>query len=498
MLVEGLLKDLRTLSPIGVDLRGERKYGFKRLLVFEDEVRDSEEFMKERIGADIPLTLASGGAVPLAGQRLVDDTVHYHDTTKANPYAGGKRNVELIFDEARAIYKRFLRLVLETLVWRVNLPPMASRYIMIGGFLGAGKTTLIQRFARFLDDRKTRVGLITNDQGTGLVDSAIGRSNRFPVEEIPGGCFCCRFNSLIEAATALTTKNRPDVFLAEPVGSCTDLVATVSLPLQKIYGNDYVVAPLSVVVDPIRAGQILGLVEGKKFSENVLYIYRKQLEEAEFIVVNKLDLLDEALRLPLIAALGREFPEAQIFEISARSGQGCEAWFETVLAAEMNTARFLEIDYDRYGEGEALLGWLNATVEIKCEGGGVEEFDGNDLIESLALALRGRLEMAGAEVAHLKMTLTPQGDPYEIAAVNLVRGDSAPELSHRLYEPLEDGELLVNIRAEVDPATLEEATLAALEEAVAVSRSLLFRVAHLEHFRPGMPVPTHRLTAETV
>ena len=449
MLVEGLLKDLRTLSPIGVDLRGERKYGFKRLLVFEDEVRDSEEFMKERIGADIPLTLAYGGAVPPAGQRLVGDTVRYHDTTKANSYAGGKRNVELIFDEARAICKCFLRLVLETLVWRVNLPPMASRYIMIGGFLGAGKTTLIQRFARFLDDRKTRVGLITNDQGTGLVDSAIGRSNRFPVEEIPGGCFCCRFNSLIEAATALTTKNRPDVFLAEPVGSCTDLVATVSLPLQKIYGNDYVVAPLSVVVDPIRAGQILGLVEGKKFSENVLYIYRKQLEEAEFIVVNKLDLLDEALRLPLIAALGREFPEAQIFEISARSG-------------------------------------------------GVEEFDGNDLIEALALALRGRLEMAGAEVAHLKMTLTPQGDPYEIAAVNLVRGDSAPELSHRLYEPLEDGELLVNIRAEVDPATLEEATLAALEEAVAVSRSLLFRVAHLEHFRPGMPVPTHRLTAETV
>lgn len=374
---------------------------------------------------------------------------------------------------------------------------MPSHYIMIGGFLGAGKTTLIQRFARYLDERGTRVGLITNDQGAGLVDSAIGRSNHFPVEEISGGCFCCRFNSLIDAATSLTAANRPDVFLAEPVGSCTDLVATVSLPLQKIYGADYKVAPLSVLVDPIRAGQILGLTEGRKFSENVLYIYRKQLEEAEFIVVNKLDLLDEGKRAELVAALGREFPEAKVFEVSAREGTGCEAWFEAVLAAEMNTGRFLEIDYDRYGEGEALLGWLNATVEIKCEGCGVDEFDGNELLQSLATTLRTRLEMAGAEVAHLKMTLTPLGDPYEIAAINLVRGDSMPELSHHLYEPIEDGELLLNIRAEVDPATLEEAAIGALEETIAIDRGIMFRVAHLEHFRPGMPTPTHRLTAET-
>ena len=374
---------------------------------------------------------------------------------------------------------------------------MPSHYIMIGGFLGAGKTTLIQRFARYLDERGTRVGLITNDQGAGLVDSAIGRSNHFPVEEISGGCFCCRFNSLIDAATSLTAANRPDVFLAEPVGSCTDLVATVSLPLQKIYGADYKVAPLSVLVDPIRAGQILGLTEGRKFSENVLYIYRKQLEEAEFIVVNKLDLLDEGKRAELVAALGREFPEAKVFEVSAREGSGCEAWFEAVLAAEMNTGRFLEIDYDRYGEGEALLGWLNATVEIKCDGCGIDEFDGNELLQSLATTLRTRLEMAGAEVAHLKMTLTPLGDPYEIAAINLVRGDSLPELSHHLYEPIEDGELLLNIRAEVDPATLEEAALGALEETIAIDRGIMFRVAHLEHFRPGMPTPTHRLTAET-
>ncbi len=373
---------------------------------------------------------------------------------------------------------------------------MSSQYIMIGGFLGAGKTTLIQRFAQYLADKKQTVGLITNDQGAGLVDSAIGRSNRFPVQEISGGCFCCRFNSLIEAATTLTEETRPDILLAEPVGSCTDLVATVSLPLQKIYGDDYRVTAFSVLVDPLRAARVLGLDDGRKFSENVTYIYRKQLEEADFIVMNKLDLLSDEARVELRAALEKEFPHAKVFELSARGGEGCEEWFEAVLASESNTSRFLEIDYDKYGEGEALLGWLNATVEIKCDGG-IDEFDGNELLVDLANQLRDSFENEGTEVAHLKMTLNPIGDPYELAAINLVRGDSSPELSHRHYEPIDDGELLLNIRAEVDPGTLERAADAALEKVIAIDRGLVFRIAHLEHFRPGMPKPTHRFTAES-
>src|SRR6266446_10832499 len=95
-----------------------------------------------------------------------------------------------------------------------------ARYIMIGGFLGAGKTTSVVRLAQRLTDQGRRVGLITNDQGSGLVDTAMLRSRGFATEEIPGGCFCCRFNSLMDAAGKLTAATRPAVFIAEPVGSC--------------------------------------------------------------------------------------------------------------------------------------------------------------------------------------------------------------------------------------------------------------------------------------
>ena len=156
-----------------------------------------------------------------------------------------------------------------------------ARYIMIGGFLGAGKTTAVAALAQRLTAKGLKVGLITNDQGRELVDTAMLRSRGFATEEIPGGCFCCRFNSLIEAADRLDAGMSPDVFIAEPVGSCTDLVATVTYPLRRIYGNHFAIAPLSVLVDPVRAERIFGLAEGGKFSEKVLYIYGKQLEEAD-------------------------------------------------------------------------------------------------------------------------------------------------------------------------------------------------------------------------
>src|SRR5438094_5520639 len=232
-----------------------------------------------------------------------------------------------------------------------------SRYIMIGGFLGAGKTTSVARLAQHLTGQGLKVGLITNDQGSELVDTAMLRARGFATEEIPGGCFCCRFNSLVDAARKLTAATRPDVFIAEPVGSCTDLVATVTYPLRRIYRNNFSIAPLSVLVDPIRALRVFGLENGGKFSEKVLYIYRKQLEEADIIAVNKLDLLDATRQRALRDKLALEFPRAEIFEMSARQGDGLDAWFDRVTATEQIAREVMEVDYARYAEGEALLGW---------------------------------------------------------------------------------------------------------------------------------------------
>ena len=364
-----------------------------------------------------------------------------------------------------------------------------AKYIMIGGFLGAGKTTSVLRLARYLANQGQKVGIIMNDQGAGLVDTALAEANQFPTEEISGGCFCCRFNSLIEAAKQLTADTRPDVIISEPVGSCTDLVATVSLPLQQIYGEQFDIAPLSVVVDAVRARRVLGLDTGKKFSVNVTYIYKKQLEEAGVIVINKTDLVSAEELQELSDVLEKDYPNAKVIRVASRHGHNLPTWFDHVIKESMQNTRTMEVDYDRYGEGEALLGWLNVSANLEEMDGG--EFDGNALLQHIAADLRSQLAAQGAEIAHLKMILSADPSGLELAAINCTRTDQKAELSHTLADPIDSGELLINLRAEAAPEALDAAVTATL--AGLKTKNIDSKLSHSEHFRPGQPVPTHRI-----
>ena len=364
-----------------------------------------------------------------------------------------------------------------------------ARYIMIGGFLGAGKTTTVGRLARHLSDQGLKVGLITNDQAGGLVDTKLLRGQGFATEEIAGGCFCCRFNTLVDAAHKLNDANKPDVFIAEPVGSCTDLVATVTYPLRRMYGADFTIAPLSVLVDPVRARRVFGLEEGGTFSPKVAYIFKKQLEEADIIVISKSDLLNEAQREELRAVLATEFPEARIITASPRQETGLEDLFTSLMSGEQARRNPMTVDYEVYADGEALLGWLNATVTLQSD----DEFDANAFLRRLATHVQGLLQVAGAEIAHFKMTFSPDdGIAGELASINLVRSDYVPELGMELDEPTNGGQLIVNLRAETDPAALVEAVKEGLRAVTPQFFGLSAKLEHEEHFRPGKPEPTHR------
>ncbi|MGH9159664.1 MAG: GTP-binding protein [Vicinamibacteraceae bacterium] len=364
---------------------------------------------------------------------------------------------------------------------------MSADYMMVGGFLGAGKTTALLRLAEHLTKQGRRVGLITNDQSHGLVDTSFVTAHGYPVQEITGGCFCCRFNSLTEASNRLMQDAKPDVFLAEPVGSCTDLRATVQYPLSRLYGNDYRIAPLSVLVDPMRAQRVLDIDPGRTFSPKVLYVYEKQLEEADFIVINKSDLLAADEQRALERALHDRYPQAEIFTVSARTGANLDPWFSRLAETTIADRRAMDVDYDTYAEGEALLGWLNATIGIAAPA----PVDGNRFLQRLASGIRGRLAVDGLEIAHLKMTLAP-AEGNDIAALNLVRTDGLVELSHRLDEALAEGQLILNLRAEGDPNRLHVVVRESLGDA---SREMGVEatVEHSEYFRPGRPTPTHRM-----
>ena len=361
-----------------------------------------------------------------------------------------------------------------------------ARYIMLGGFLGAGKTTSVLQLARYFDSKGLTVGLITNDQGERLVDTAMLASNGFSVEEIAGGCFCCRFHSLQDAAENLTLDTSPDVFIAEAVGSCTDLVATVSYPLRRIYGDRFSIAPLTVVIDPRRALRIFGLETGKSFSSKVLYIYKKQLEESQIILMNKCDTIDVEQRTALESTLRAEYPEAKVITCSARDGDGLSVWFDYLQNNDMNFGRVMDVDYETYGSGEARLGWLNAAIHLASN----DWIDGNELLKKFTQQVQTSLKLNDLEIAHLKMTLAPEDETGGLAIVNLVGSDFDAEASQTLMDDVERGEIIVNIRAEAPPETLEKV----LRDAVAACTDEIttLHLEHLERFAPGQPVPVYR------
>src|SRR5688500_6797159 len=121
----------------------------------------------------------------------------------------------------------------------------------------------------------------------------------------------------------------------------------------------------------------------------------------------------------------------------------------------------MTIDYDTYADGEALLGWLNATIDFQSS----EALDSSAVLQALAEAMQRELS---GEIAHLNMTLSPdEALAGEDAALSVVRSDIVPELTLRLEEPVSSGLVVVNCRAETDPASLRNALergLASLKE----------------------------------
>jgi hypothetical protein len=253
-----------------------------------------------------------------------------------------------------------------------------------------------------------------------------------------------------------------------------------------LYGDNFSVAPFSVLLDPVRALRVLGLEEGRRFSDKGLYVYGKQLEEADVLVINKIDTVAPARLAVLRTGLRERCPRAVLFEVSAKTGSGLEPWFAHILASEDESRANLDIDYDEYAEGEALLGWLNCTARLTGRA-----FDGNDWVVRLVETFQRQLRRLDIEIAHLKMTLTPELD-RDLCVVNAVGTDAPPVIPFRLQDVIDAGELIINLRAEGDPEVLRREAIGALT-AQAAHAGIAVTVEHIEHFRPGRPVPTHRV-----
>jgi G3E family GTPase len=359
-----------------------------------------------------------------------------------------------------------------------------TRMVMIGGFLGAGKTTALGQLARVYARMGRRVVMITNDQATDLVDTQTLRRQGFEVGEVPNACFCCAFPDLLSAADQLTTSAPTDIILGEPVGSCTDLAATVVQPLKRLHADRFDVTPLVVLVDPQRAREALEVGDLAGFSPKVAYIYEKQLEEANVIAINKIDTLAPADVESLTRLIRDRFPRARVVPISARTGEGLERLIGLLEGQGEAGDHPAEVDYDIYAEGEAELGWYNGSLTVS----GSEPFDLDSWLLDLVDRIGSALRQAGAGVAHLKVMASTDGSE---SVANLVRGDGPAEVSRPSHQQARQADLLVNARVVLDPDELAQVVDRIVSQ-VASNAGLQVAWISSRRLRPGRPVPTHR------
>ena len=360
------------------------------------------------------------------------------------------------------------------------------RYIMVGGFLGAGKTTTLGRLAEHYIKQGHTVGIVTNDQADDLVDTNTLRSQGFDVGEVAGACFCCNFNQLIGTIGELGENQKPDIILAEPVGSCTDLVATVIQPIKHLYDAEFDIAPYCVILKPSHGRRILRNEARSGFSPKAAYILKKQIEEADAILINRADELEPEKADELTQLVSEYQPGIPVLRVSARTGEGFDGLTEFLSQDGDFGRRVLDIDYDIYADGEAELGWLNSNIDVQADA----EFAMDELLLNIVTRLQASLAEADAETAHLKAIGLWEGF---FAVANLISSENEPELSLASNQTVKSFDLIVNARVVCDPELLQTLVLTAVQEACgALGAKADFR--ETRSFRPGRPVPTHRIT----
>jgi hypothetical protein len=338
---------------------------------------------------------------------------------------------------------------------------------IVGGFLGAGKTSLILAAARQLEVRGLRCAVVLNDQGDELVDTRHATAQGMLAREVTGGCFCCKFSAMMTVIDELRSTS-PDVIFAEPLGSCTDISATVLGPLKEEFDR-YKVAPFTVLADPSRSTALLG----GNGDADMAFLFSKQLEEADLVCMTKADLYPSAAGIAGV----------ETRRISAKTGQGVMEWLDEILFGSFEAGpTTLDIDYARYAQAEASLAWLNLSLTFEP----TSPLSPAMVVGSLMDRLDEALTAAGISIVHMKLL---DSSPSGWLKAAVCGNGEEPSVEGNLDASASSRhELLVNLRAKGDPIEVRKIVTQELQQLKGKTLD-----TRLDCFSPAPPRPERRV-----
>jgi len=200
------------------------------------------------------------------------------------------------------------------------------KIVLIAGYLGSGKTTLIIALSKKLAGDGTKVAILVNDVGAVPVDGAVMQEYGLTVKDIGGGCICCQVaGSLMKTLETLATSVRPDIVIIEPTG-----IAVPDAIRQTVL--------LSARKNPVEMGHTIVLFDTSRAAKFLTYDTLKrlvslQIRDATIIGLSKSDLVTREEVEAATHAVREINQGAEVVRISTVTGEGLSSLAGRILSA---------------------------------------------------------------------------------------------------------------------------------------------------------------------
>lgn len=351
-----------------------------------------------------------------------------------------------------------------------------KKFSVFSGFLGSGKTTTMMALTRYFSEKHGLASMISNDLGhLELADNKYAQLSGIKATELVGECICYQTENLVNRLDSLFDTDGCELVISDIPGFGVGALEHVYHTLNDQYNERYELAPFTVLVEP----KTVQMLESNSCGD-LEYILRTQLLEADLIVLNKCDLLDEARQTAMLRWLRENFPQAEAVGISAIWGQGLE---ELAQALKTGKASMHRPDIG-YG-GDAFMAAMGKISEYYVQYYATvccDTFDGNEYLLALADKIGKELCALGADMPHLKLLAwEPEGD---YAKADFLGNNRPVEFATRFERPCTELAVMLNGSA-VCPGDKLDAIMQDAVETISAKHNLTVFIHKKECFGMG-------------
>jgi len=156
--------------------------------------------------------------------------------------------------------------------------------LIVAGFLGSGKTTMIlSTIGKIIERSHKKVVIIVNDFGKIGIDGKVMDKYGLKVQELSSGCICCTLGpDFIQTLKQVAEDFKPDIVVVEPTG--------IADPQSIVNSLGYYTGP------PVTKTKVVAIVDSVRFSVLVRALekpLKAQVKAADIIIINKIDEVDD-------------------------------------------------------------------------------------------------------------------------------------------------------------------------------------------------------------